>query len=108
MMEYCQELIQEPVRVELEHIGEGYNGDYDPDDPNDRQLLRFTVSVRDEDGEWQQVDDASYCTELTVNLSAEKAQQVLTFIMSEVYDDVVGGNSIKKRCEMLSWVPEPL
>ena len=97
------ELIRDTVRVELEDIGEGYNGDYDPDDPNDTPLLRFTVS-KHEDGEWYQIDDASYCTQLPVSITEEQANSVLNFIMNEVYDAVIGGNSIKRRCELLSWI----
>ena len=99
------ELIRDTVRVELEDIGEGYNGDYDPDDPNDTPLLRFTVSIHyvDED-QWYQIDDASYCTRLPVSITEEQANSVLNLIMNEVYDAVIGGNSIKRRCEMLSWV----
>jgi len=42
------------VRVELEWIGEGYEGDYDPEDPEDVPLLRFTVYRREGDW-WEQV-----------------------------------------------------
>jgi hypothetical protein len=38
----------EDVTVKLEHIGEGYRGDYDKTDPEDEKLLRFTV-YRDEE-----------------------------------------------------------
>lgn len=97
------ELIRGIVKVELESIGEGYNGDYDPDDPEDQPLLRFTV-LKLVDGEWEQIDDASYCTELPESTPNDLQGLVLTFIMDEVYDAVVGGASIKKRCELLSWL----
>lgn len=97
------ELIRDTVKVELEYIGEGYNGDYDPDDPEDQPLLRFTV-LKLVDGEWEQIDDASYCTQLPESIPNDEKMWVLTFIMNEVYDAVVGGASIKKRCELLSWI----
>ena len=38
-----------PVRVAWVCLGEGYNGEYDPKNPEDELLLRFDVAVRDED-----------------------------------------------------------
>lgn len=97
------ELIRDTIKVELESIGEGYYGDYDPGNPADVPLLRFTV-LKLVDGEWEQIDDASYCTELPEWIDNDYQMQVLTYIMDEVYDAVVGGASIKKRCELLSWI----
>ena len=37
------ELTIKNVSVELEDIGEGLSGDYDPNDKDDIPLLRFTV-----------------------------------------------------------------
>lgn len=37
-----------PVQVAWVCLGEGYNGDYDPRDPEDELLLRFDVTVKDE------------------------------------------------------------
>ena len=53
-------------QVLFESIGEGYNGDYDPDDPKDIELLRFTVFEK-KDGEWEPIDDCSYCTLFPTN-----------------------------------------
>lgn len=38
-----------PVRVAWVCLGEGYNGEYDPKNPEDELLLRFDVAVRNED-----------------------------------------------------------
>ena len=57
------------MKVEWDYIGEGYNGEYDPSDPNDVQLLRFWVV--DEEGD--DVPDCSYCT----LLPADTAQDIL-------------------------------
>lgn len=98
------ELVREPVRVELEWIGEGWSGEYDDRDPDDEPLLRFTVSHR-VDGEWEQVDDASYCTQLSaLAVTEEERRRILTSIMEQVYDDVASGRSIKRLCEELSWL----
>ena len=67
------ELRRGNLRVTWEYIGEGLSGDYNHEDPQDVPLLRFTVSRRipgmaDDTGvepdEWQQLDDASYCTRM--------------------------------------------
>lgn len=58
------------LRVDWSNIGEGFCGDFDEDDPEDENLLRFDVYVRTpycgdnaEDWEkWDAVEDASYCT----------------------------------------------
>jgi hypothetical protein len=106
------QLIENGVRVTLSWIGEGYNGDYDPNDKSDAPLLRMDVDAHKrlknpnaEDGgkEWQAMNDASYCT----NISAyhhKTAQKALRVIMDEVKDHVIRGDGIKRRCESLSWL----
>lgn len=49
------------VRVDWVNLGEGYNGDYNPNDPEDQKLLRFDVYKWDDD-DWRLIEDASYCT----------------------------------------------
>lgn len=100
------ELIRENVKVELEDIGEGISGDYNPDDPNDTPLLRFYVLRKDEDGEWQEYPDGSYCTQINAETTSEERQrEILEVIMDRVFDEVSGGvSSIKKACEELSWL----
>ena len=46
-----EKLVRErgPVRVAWVCLGEGYNGEYDPKNPEDELLLRFDVAVKDED-----------------------------------------------------------
>ncbi len=97
-------LIDNDVKVELhDETNEGYNGDYNPDDPEDKLLMRFDV-FKFENKEWVEVDNSSYCTELPSDLDPEKAHRVLSLIMMEVADDVRANISIKKKCEWLSWI----
>lgn len=98
------EYIKDNVKVSFEDIGEGINGFYNPDDPDDVALLRFDVYSLTSDGEWDAIDDASYCTNVPVSTDPEKVNQLLETIMCEVYDDVCAGISIKKKCEGLSWL----
>lgn len=46
-----------PWRLEWEHHGEGYNGDYDENDPDDKPLLRADLYFQD-----IMCSDGSYCT----------------------------------------------
>ena len=55
------------VEVSFCFLNEGWEGDYDPTDPDDVPLLRFDVSKWDKNcNEWSAVEDASYCTQLSV------------------------------------------
>jgi hypothetical protein len=104
------------VRVELEDIGEGWEGEYNPDNPDDEELVRFTVSKIVPAGptvagadtppstEWEQIDDASYCTQIPVRSDPSVLLNAIFEIAQEVYDDVAHGRSIKRTCERLSWL----
>jgi hypothetical protein len=111
-MSYYELIFDGKVKVTLEDIGEGYEGDYNPNDPTDVPLLRMDVmahkSVENdyaEDGgdDWKQMSDSSYCTFLPVN-DAESAHAALKVIMDNVKEKVLAGQSIKKICERLSWL----
>lgn len=91
------------VRVRLSHIGEGIFGDYDPNDKEDIPLLRFDVEKFD-NGDWEPVDDASYCTRIEADRYFTDVIAAMTVIMTEVYAAVEDGHSIKKTCERLSWI----
>ena len=87
------------VRIDLEHIGEGWNGDYQPDNANDAPLLRFYVYLDDE-----AIEDASYCTQLPDTLPPETKAAAIVYLMEEIYNPASEGHSIKKLCERLSWI----
>jgi hypothetical protein len=106
------EMTLDQVKVELEHIGEGMSGDFDPDNADDAPLLRFTVLQRIEVdhgdrvmSEWEQVDDASYCTLLRADtITSPQAVQAMSMVMNAVHGPLMGSMSIKKACERLSWM----
>jgi hypothetical protein len=93
------------VRVEWEDIGEGVCGDYDPKDPTDKPLLRFTVLQKIK-GKWEQVDDASYCTYVMIDTPKKILKRLLRIIYGNVAEEVRKGCRIKKLCEQLSWIDE--
>lgn len=102
------EIIENGVIVEWVNLNEGYSGDYDPNDPEDINLLRFDVS-RIVDGKREEVLDASYCTLFPADAPCEQRCRALAIIMREVGPEVRSGHSIKRLCEKLSWIsPETM
>jgi hypothetical protein len=97
-------LIKDNVKVTWEDIGEGLCGDYNPLDPDDIPLYRFYVEERLEDGEWADVEDASYCTQVPVDTPDDILEKLLVILMDHFYCDVVEGNSVKKIGERMSWI----
>jgi hypothetical protein len=94
------ELIRDGIKVELEDIGEGQDGDYQPDDPEDEPLLRFSFyEFSIVEGEWQEINDTSYCTQLSANLPKHDQHLALEWLMTH-FDR----KRAKKCCERLSWV----
>ena len=64
-------------RIEWQAIGEGLFGDYNADNPLDVELLRFYISKWRPDaddvpdhGDWEDIDDASCCTDMPVTITA--------------------------------------
>lgn len=97
-------LVKNLVKVEIhDETNEGYFGDYDENDKEDKKLLRFEVFSFSK-GEWVYVEDSSYCTRIPSNSNEEVVNRILNLIMKEIYEDVVNNISIKKKCEKLSWI----
>jgi hypothetical protein len=102
-------LIRGNVRVEWRYIGEGISGDYNQDNPDNIEMLRFYVSKRDSANNiWIDVDDGSYCTCMPLGTAETVLQQALEIIMDNVYASVANGISIKKIGERLSHINETL
>lgn len=99
---YLPALVRNDVKIEWVNLGEGYDGDYDKDNPEDVNLLRFDVSVF-KDGEWHEVEDGSYCTQVPATTNKKLLEKILASFMNYIYDDVVGFGKAKRKCEMLSW-----
>lgn len=98
-------LVRDNVKVEWMAIGEGLHGDYDPEDPQDIELLRFSVSVL-RDGFWEEKENASYCTQFPVSASAEEQVAGLQLLLGQ-FHYVLSPNidiSVKKLAEKMSWL----
>jgi hypothetical protein len=101
-------LTRDDVTVEWESIGEGYSGDYDPEDPTDKPLLRFYVTHRNVSPSglvaWDDVEDASYCTTIPEETPEPVLMQLLQYLLDEFYEPVMAHQSVKKLGERLSWI----
>lgn len=97
-------LQQGEVIVELEHIGEGICGEYNPDDPEDMPLLRFTVFKLEEDGSKTQIENGSFCTIMPTETPDHIQDLGLKLIMEKVHGRVIAGQSIKRVSQELSWL----
>ena len=119
------EIIQNDIKIELENIGEGWNGDYDDSDPSDDSLLRFSCYVKGElrqkfldtnqyglddrndftdNTEWIGVSDASYCTRLSSNISIEVQDRALQILMNELAGPISKTYGIKSAASEMSWI----
>jgi hypothetical protein len=91
-------MLEKSLKVTFEYIGEGYCGDYDPNNPQDKKLLRFTVWV---DGE--QVTNGSYCTLMPVDTDPSILQMALDDLFTTVLE-YYGRFGFKAQMQELSWM----
>lgn len=103
------------LRVDWYNAGEGICGDYNPNNSQDVNLLRFDVYImenpevgNDSDKSWRAVEDASYCTNMPTNVSKEILEKSLKYIFSEyrAVIDQYSYSSLKKLGERLSWISD--
>ncbi len=87
-------------KVSLSYIGEGYDGDYDKNNKSDNPLLRFDIEEMIE-GEWEAVENTSYCTQLTAFISTDQAQRALDHLAFHLGDCLINGQ-YKRQCEIIS------
>ena len=102
------ELVHNDVMIEWTNGGEGIGGEYNENDPNDKNLLRFYVcrlnSKGDNENDWEQIDDASHCTQVPANTTNFELYLLLSILMSEIYQKVVDCKSINELCKRLSLI----
>lgn len=96
-------LIRNNVKVEWVNLGEGFNGDYDSGDPEDKNLLRFDFSHLVGDS-WEPVDDGSYCTRISAETKRPVLNSLLASMMNETFDHISNHGRAKRICESLSWI----
>ena len=98
MLTYMEKLL-----IKFVDLNEGYHGDYNPDDPDDCQLLRFDIYRLGSAG-YEPVEDASYCTQLPVGSAPDVILKRALDLAYAVYDALMADASIKRTCEKFSWM----
>ncbi len=101
------------VKVMLEYIGEGFQGDF-VNNGIDMPLMRMSVVKKEyvEDGidhpdwNWIEVDNASYCTQIPVDTDEILMNDFCKIVVDRVYKSVMDEDSIKSLCRELSWANE--
>ncbi|MCA1064719.1 hypothetical protein QTG56_24215 (plasmid) [Rossellomorea sp. AcN35-11] len=98
-------LVNENVMVEWVELGEGLDGDYNPEDPTDIELLRFDVSILI-DGEWVEKEGASYCTQFPAYATEKQKMKGLQLLLDQFHDVLSSDTdvSVKKLGERMSWI----
>lgn len=97
------------LRVDWVNLDEGYSGDYDPDDPEDVNLLRFDVYERGDPKEsWNPVDDGSYCTMMPANAPIPILEKALRRIFDAYREhiDHFPGESLNRIGEKMSHISD--
>ena len=92
-------LVDRKYKVEWVNLGEGKDGDYNHNDPNDVELLRFDIYFNGE-----LVPDGSYCTLMPVDTPEPILRKGLERIMDAINDKCENGICQKKVFEELSWI----
>lgn len=91
--------------VSVEWIGEGEDGDFDPEDPADMPLLRFDAQ-RLVNGQWEDIPDGSYCTQVPAWCNISLARELANYIVDTL--EVEGGAHPKRLLEGQSWACETM
>lgn len=104
------------VRVSFWDCGEGWQGDFNPDDPEDSHLLRLDVLVAADSGyEGEETDDplwlsppgGSICTAVQIETDRDTLFAILHKAADLLADEVQGGRSIKSTMDDISrWTAE--
>jgi len=96
------------LKVEWENLNEGWHGDYNPEDPDDENLLRFSAYAWSGD-RWEYIEDSSYCTRVPASTDEAELERLLRIIFNEFRDVITDYEtaqivSVKKLGERLSWI----
>lgn len=92
------------IGVSLEFIGEGIDGDYNADDPQDVPLLRFYLMELDEDGNFLDTD-GSACCEVSNNTSPDERNRFLVLALRAAVEmrKAIPGCGWKHFAGAISW-----
>lgn len=88
------------IAVDVSWIGEGLDGDYDPTEDEDHPLLRYDVQ-RLVEGEWEDVDGGSYCTQVHAYCAIDTARALAAYLVGRIEEN--DGDITKRFLGTLSW-----
>lgn len=83
--------------------GEGLDGRYDPNDPNDVPLMRFFLEQHGMLG-WEPIENTSYCTRVNARLPRKELEFAARWILRRFRLALDSGSSAKRASAELSWV----
>jgi len=83
-----------PWYLDWIYLEEGYSGDYNPSDPDDKPLLRADLSY-----EGREIDDCSFCTLAPVNTSA----QFLLLLSEDLFASLPDDPDEYRQRTMAAW-----
>ena len=93
------------VKTSFEYIGEGYGGDFDPEDESDAPLIRFNIWRREKvDDAWEQAISGSACTAIIVGTDPEWLRCWLRIFSVEAEYLITNYKSVKRLVEAVSWL----
>lgn len=92
------------------NLGEGICGDYDPEDPEDKNLLRIDVSIRRDlllsgkgyKMEEKSSEDHSACTSITTRSPKEHLNAVLEYVI----ESLEKGMNPEQLVDIISWMDD--
>lgn len=97
------------VKIDWVELGEGFDGDYDEDDPDDVELLRFDVFVKgyaaannfvtneDRGDGWCML--ASRCTYAPASMTHQERKFGLRLLMDKIYDRAREGVGVNQAVD---------
>ena len=88
------------ITVTLTDIGEGYDGDYDPENPNDAPLYRLDVTRRGRDYE---DECGSWCTHIRADVKYVDYHDIVRRIATYAHTRAAQGDSLRSIAAGASW-----
>lgn len=96
-------LIKGNVRIDWTNIGEGVSGDFDPEDPEDENLLRFDLYRRqNRKAGWDELE--SYCTNTRADTPADQLHALLEILMDQFFEPASDNQSVRRAAQEMSWI----
>jgi len=92
-----QYVVDGRIKISFSWEGEGYYGDFDSNNPEDKKLYRFTIYKDFKEKE-------SRCTQLVVGEDEHCLSQAISTILETTKSSLKRGKSIKKLSDELSWM----